>query len=223
MIIFFTGTDTGIGKTIAVGVLARALKEAGRRVITQKLVQTGAEEPEDLLIHRRLMGEPPDPPELLSLTCPYLFSYPAAPELAARLEGKEIDLLYLKRCVEELERRYEIVLVEGAGGLLVPLTREDTMLDFLSLILCPVVVVSAARLGTINHSLLTIKALRQRSLFVAGLVYNKYFVTDEFLAKENLADIKHFGELENVLCLPTVTESLPASVIKEAQNFLKFV
>ncbi len=222
MIFFIVGTDTGIGKTVATGILAWAFKEAGYRVITQKPVQTGALEPEDLLLHRLLMGNPPDPPELLALTCPYLFRYPAAPELAARLEGQRLDLLHLKHCLEELEHRYDVVLVEGAGGLLVPFTPEETFLDFMSLFLGPVIVVSAARLGTINHTLLTLQALRARSFVVSGLVYNRYFATDDFLADQSLADIKRFGQVEHILELPAFDVPYPhPDILSQTQFFIE--
>ncbi len=222
MIFFVVGTDTGIGKTVATGLLARAFKEAGYKVITQKPVQTGALEPEDLLLHRQIMGVPPDPPELLALTGPYLFRYPAAPELSARLEGQQIDLLRLKQALEELERLYDVVLVEGAGGLLVPFTPEETFLDFMSLFLGPAIVVSAARLGTINHTLLTLQALRARSFVVSGLVYNRYFARDDFLADQSLADIRRFGQVERILELPALDLSkIEDHLLSEAKAFVE--
>ncbi|OAQ21110.1 dethiobiotin synthase [Thermosulfurimonas dismutans] len=209
-IIFVTGTDTGVGKSYATGVLARAYLALGKTVITQKPVQTGTREPEDILIHRRMMGLPPDPPELLSLTCPYIFKYPAAPETAASLEGQKIDSGHLLACLRELSQTYEVVLVEGAGGLYVPLTEDLTVLDFISLLMCPVLVVSAARLGTINHTVLTIKALKARGLYVAGLIYNLHFATDEFLAERSLEDIKRLAEIDQVLKLPNITDEIPS-------------
>ncbi len=221
MILFFTGTDTEVGKTITVGLFARTLKELGKRVITQKLIQTGAKEPIDLIKHRQMMELPLDHPNLLRYTCPYIFSYPAAPKTAAALENKKVDLLVLKHAVEELTLRYEIVLIEGVGGLFVPLTQEETLVDFLSLILCPVVIVSAAKLGTINHTLLTIEALRDRSLFVAGLVYNLYFMHDELIAEESLLEIKNFGEIENILKLPPIKDKPPLEILEKTATFLK--
>ncbi len=222
MIFFLVGTDTGVGKSVATGLLARAFKEQGYQVITQKPVQTGTQSPEDLQLHRKLMQAPLDPPGLLTYTNPYLFSYPAAPALAAQLEGKHVDFRHLKRCLEELERRYQIVLVEGAGGLLVPFTPEDTFLDFMSLFLAPVIVISAARLGTINHTLLTIKALRNRSFVVAGLVYNRYFAQDDFLADKSLEDIVRLGKIENVLELPPLEGlRVPTTLLDRTQRFLK--
>ncbi len=218
-LIFITGTDTGVGKSYATGLLARAYLELGVEVITAKPVQTGTHEPEDILIHRRLMGLSPDPPELLDLTCPYIFEYPAAPATAAEREGKTIDLSHILSTLRELVRRYEIVLVEGAGGLFVPLTPEYTLLDLMSLTLAPVVVVSAARLGTINHTVLTLEALKARSLYVAALVYNYYFASDEWLARKSLEDIQRLAGPNAVVHLKDLSRGL--TDLSEIKAFLK--
>ncbi len=221
MIIFVTGTDTGVGKSYAVGVLARALREEGFRVITQKPVQTGASEPEDLLLHRRLMGLPADDEDLLTLTNPYLFSYPAAPETAAKLEGQRVSLSRLRKALLELERRYDFVLVEGAGGVYVPLNEEETFLDFFSQVLAPVIVVSQARLGTINHTVLTVEALKRRGLFVVGLVYNLYGTNDDFIAQTSLQNIKRLTGIANILTLPSIDDQIPHTLLQETITFLK--
>ncbi len=218
MIFFITGTDTGVGKTYATALLAGAFKALGKSVSTQKLVQTGATSPEDLEVHYRLaeLGAPAQ-----KFSCPYVFSYPAAPETAAALENKEIDLRFLKKCVEELSRAFEVVLIEGVGGLYVPLTKDFTVLDFINLLMCPVFVVSAARLGTINHTTLTINTLKQRGLFVAGLLYNWHFATDEFLARKSLEDIKRLTGIEKVLPFPTIEEKIPEDLLARAVRFLE--
>ena len=221
MIFFVTGTDTGIGKTYATALLAKAFRLLGQRVVTQKLVQTGAEEPEDLNLHLKLSGLPAPPPDLLPYANPYLFSYPAAPETAASLEGRKIDLLYLKESLRRLEAAYEVVLSEGAGGLYVPLTEDYTLLDFLSLIMAPVFVVSPARLGTINHTVLTVKALKQRGLYVASLLYNLHFAKDPFLAERSLSDIRRLTGLEHVFSFPTLKDEIPSSLAEEAAAFLR--
>ncbi|AEH45949.1 dethiobiotin synthase [Thermodesulfatator indicus DSM 15286] len=221
MIFFVTGTDTGIGKTLATAVLAKGFSLLGKKVITQKPIQTGADYPEDLTLHRKLTGMSLDSPELLKLTSPYVFKFPAAPELAARLENQEIDLLQIKKCTEELDRRYDVVLVEGAGGLYVPITRKETILDLISLLMCPVFLVSAARLGTINHTLLSIQALKQKGIFIAGLIYNLYFSGDDVISRESLEDIKRLGEIEHVLLMPKVEGEIPEDLALSAKKFLE--
>ncbi len=173
MILFVAGIDTGVGKTIATGLLAASYAARGYRVVTQKLVQTGSEGvPEDILEHRRLMGCDVYPEDRSGLTCPYVFRFPGSPHLAAALEGRRIDTRRLAAATRALARRYEIVLVEGVGGLQVPLTRKTTVLDFVARQGWPVLLVSSPRLGSINHTLLSLEALHTRRLPLAGVLYN---------------------------------------------------
>lgn len=172
-ILFVTGTDTGVGKTVATGLLARALLRRGRSVVTQKLVQTGSGEPaEDIVAHRRLMGVPLLAADRVGTTCPYVFPYPASPHLAARLAGREVDPAVLLRATEALAAGYEHVLIEGVGGVCVPLRAGMTVLDLVASARWPAVVVTSARLGSINHTLLTLEALGRRGLEVRGMILN---------------------------------------------------
>ncbi|MFW6170309.1 MAG: dethiobiotin synthase, partial [Planctomycetota bacterium] len=125
MILFVTGIDTEIGKTVATGFLAAWLQAQGRRTITQKLVQTGGKDvSEDLRHHRRLMGIDLLPEDRARLTCPAIYPFPASPHLAARLAGESIDVQRIVHCANQLAACHEFVLIEGAGGLLVPLTPD---------------------------------------------------------------------------------------------------
>ncbi|GAB4341310.1 MAG: dethiobiotin synthase [Desulfobulbaceae bacterium] len=169
------GIDTGTGKSVVTGLLARHLHEEGTSVITQKPVQTGCEgRSEDILTHRRLMESGWLEEDELRLTCPFNFSFPGSPHLAARLEGREIDPARITSATRELERRYDTVLVEGAGGLMVPLTNDLLFIDFLADQGWPVVLVTSPRLGSINHTLMSLEILRSRNLPLTGLVYNLY-------------------------------------------------
>ncbi len=221
MILFVVGTDTGIGKTVATGILARALMEGGKRVITQKPVQTGATSPEDIEYHRRVMELPPDPPELLKLTCPYIFPYPAAPETAARVAGKDISLETIIKAAQTLAREHDFLLIEGAGGLLVPLTATTTTADLILALKARAVVVSPARLGTINHTLLTLEALKTRGIPVKSLVYNLFFAKDPFLAQESLRAITQRADIARTFTLPPL-EGLSADkkLLEAARRFL---
>lgn len=173
MILFVAGIDTGIGKTIATGLMARWYAARGFTVVTLKLVQTGCEGfPEDIGTHRDMMGSGRLPEDLTGLTCPYVFRFPGSPHLAAAIEGRSVDTARLEAAARELAQRYEIVLVEGVGGLCVPLTDETTVLDFLAQRDWPVVLVTAPRLGSINHTLLSLEALRTRHLSLAAVIYN---------------------------------------------------
>jgi dethiobiotin synthetase len=173
-IFFVSGIDTGIGKSVATGLMARWLAQRGRSVITQKLVQTGCREPvaEDIAVHRRLMGIGLLDVDHDGTTCPCRLTCPASPHLAARLEGRAVDTAALDRATERLALIFEHVLVEGVGGVLVPLTESLTVLDYVAWRRYPMIVVGSLRLGSVNHTLLTLEAARRRGVQVRGLVLN---------------------------------------------------
>ena len=129
---FVSGIDTDIGKTVATGVLAKQLLQQGKSVITQKPVQTGCQDiAEDIAVHRKIMGIPMQEADKQGLTMPEIFGYPASPHLAARLDGRALDLDKIRTTTQELATQYEIVLVEGAGGLMVPLTENLLTIDYI--------------------------------------------------------------------------------------------
>jgi dethiobiotin synthetase len=136
-------------------------------------VQTGCDGfSDDILIHRKIMGAELIPEDRLGLTCPYVFPFPGSPHLAAEIAGQMVDLGRVEAATHELAQRYDVVLVEGVGGLCVPLTAETTALDFLVRHGWPVVLVTAPRLGSINHTILSLEALHIRRISLAGVIYN---------------------------------------------------
>ncbi|MEI6638393.1 MAG: dethiobiotin synthase [Chlorobium sp.] len=174
-VIVIAGIDTGIGKTFATGLLARALLQNGKNVITQKIVQTGCEGvSEDIVEHRRLMGTGLLEVDREGLTCPYVFRYPASPHLSARLDGTEIDLMRIRRCTLALQKRYELILLEGVGGLLVPLADELLFADYVRDAGYGLLLVTSPRLGSINHTLLSIEACVKRGIVLRGIIYNSF-------------------------------------------------
>jgi dethiobiotin synthetase len=173
--VFVTGTGTGVGKTVVCGLLAGFLRTRGMRVTTQKWVETGGTDgPSDIDVHRRLMGGPgpaPEPPP--ADRRPYRFSLPASPHLAAAHEGRRVDPAVLEAAYRRLEGTHDAVLVEGAGGFLVPLSEELLTGDLVARIGLPVLVVAANRLGCVNDALLTVEAVRRRGIPLLGLVFNR--------------------------------------------------
>ena len=128
---FVSGIDTDIGKTVAVGMMARYLHRRGRRVITVKLIQTGnVGFSEDLDRHRAMMGVGRFPEDEAGLTAPAIFSFPASPHFAAAREHRTVDLDAIRAAVEKVSANYDVVLLEGAGGLAVPLTEDLLTVDF---------------------------------------------------------------------------------------------
>ena len=168
-----SGIDTGVGKTVVTGELARRMREDGLDVITVKLVQTGNTGfSEDLARHRELMGGVAFPEDAAGLTAPQIFAYPASAELAARLEGRRVDLKKIVRAVNRCAANHEHVLVESAGGLFVPLTSATLTIDLAQRQGWSVLLVTNGRLGSINHTLAAIDALLARGIALAGVVYD---------------------------------------------------
>ncbi|MCH2072799.1 dethiobiotin synthase [Acinetobacter pittii] len=202
-IYFVSGIDTEIGKTYATGFLAKLWTEQGKKVITQKLIQTGnADISEDIEKHREIMGQGWFQEDHDKLTMPEIFSYPASPHLATRLDNREIDFQKIEDATQTLAERFEIVLLEGAGGLMVPLTTSLLTIDYVAQHQFPVILVTSGRLGSINHTLLSLEALKSRGLKLHALVYNlKDESKDPLISQDTSNFLKdylaiHFSEAE---------------------------
>lgn len=169
---FITGTDTEVGKTLVSCTLLRRLREAGRPAVAMKPVAAGSAlfdghcRNEDAVALRRLVT--PAPP--YTRINPYLFDPPIAPHIAAEREGIVIDPAVIEAHYNDLRRDYDPVLVEGAGGWLVPLGPDTTIADLARRLGLPVILVVAIRLGCINHALLTVESIAARGLPLAGWV-----------------------------------------------------
>ncbi|MFH1552077.1 MAG: dethiobiotin synthase [Candidatus Omnitrophota bacterium] len=199
--IFITGTDTGVGKTIVTGLLGRLFTERGIKTITQKWVQTGcAGVSEDIAVHMGFIRNGERYIEKYhSDMAPYVLEFPSSPHLAALLEKKHIDAAIIERSFRRLEKDFDLVLVEGSGGLMVPINDEKMIVDIVERLRLSVLVVAQNRLGAINQTLLTVEALRQRGLEILGIVFNRVSQEgDELILKDNKRII---GELtgEDVL------------------------
>jgi dethiobiotin synthetase len=166
--LFITGTDTAVGKTTVAAALAAGLRAAGIDVGVMKPVETGRRHwrRSDGARLIRAAGVR-DPAALVS---PYRFAAPLSPLAAARMAGRRISLARLARAYRALARRHRVMLVEGSGGLLVPLDGAATMAELARRLGLPVVIVARAGLGTLNHTLLTVEAARRRGLRIAGVI-----------------------------------------------------
>lgn len=166
--VFVTGTDTGVGKTVVACAIVRALRARGVEVGAMKPVETGVgpEGPLDAAALRAAAGDA-DP---LERVCPARFALPAAPTVAAAAEGRRVDLAAVRAGFAALRERHDWLVVEGAGGLLVPAAEGVTMADLAAEWALPLLVVARAALGTINHTLLTLEAAERRGLPLAGVV-----------------------------------------------------
>lgn len=185
-VICVTGIDTDIGKTIVTGLLARYLAKKGVGVITQKLCQTGCDgSSEDILTHREIMGTALLDEDKNGLTCPYVFKEPCSPHLAAELEKTVIDTERITAATDELRAKYEFVVLEGVGGLMVPLTSQHTLIDYLKGLDYWHILVSSTRLGSINHTLSSLELMSSRRLDLKGIVYNMFFQSSDFIRDDS--------------------------------------
>jgi len=210
--IFITGIDTDSGKSYATGLLAAWLLKQGHKVITQKPVQTGCVEfSEDILLHRKLMGIPLQEVDKEGLTAPYIFPIPASPHLAARLAGKEISLEKIDSATRELLKIYDIILIEGAGGLLSPISENVSTAEFIVQRNYPVVLVTSAKIGSINHTLLTIEALKKRNIRLLGTIYNQYPVQNQEIYQDTLNifvnQLADSGYAPAIVEIPQITDT----------------
>lgn len=184
---FITGIDTDAGKTWVTGAFAKYLQEQGKKVITQKITQTGCVgSSEDIERHRSIMGVEAFQEDKEGLTCPFIFSVPCSPHLAAEIDGAHIDVAKIEKARRTLEERYQYVLCEGVGGLCVPLDRKTMLIDWLATQDMPTVLVTTAKLGSINHTLMSLELLKSRDINVVALVYNFYPDTREEIEKDNI-------------------------------------
>lgn len=190
---FLSGIDTDAGKTYATAFLACKFMDEGKSVATQKFIQTGCDhDSEDILAHRRLMGIELLPEDIDHTTAPIIFHYPASAQLAARLDGREIDVTLIDRSREILASRYDKVIIEGAGGLMVPFSDDFMSIDYPTTRKLPVVLVTNGVLGSINHTVLSLEAIKSRGLELPYVIYNHHFDTDKIIAEDTLGYIKRY-------------------------------
>ncbi|MDR0333507.1 MAG: dethiobiotin synthase [Dysgonamonadaceae bacterium] len=174
-IYFVSGIDTNIGKSYVTGFLATKWTKEDKKVITQKPVQTGCVDvAEDIIHHRKMMGIDLLPEDKNGLTMPEIFTYPASPHLAAKIDKRAIDFEKIDKATKMLSENYDIVLIEGAGGLMVPLTEDFLIIDYIAQKQYPIILVTSGRLGSINHTLLSFEAIERRGLTLHSVVYNLY-------------------------------------------------
>lgn len=182
---FVSGIDTDAGKTIATGYISRALLSEGVKVVTQKLIQTGNHGiSEDIRVHRQIEGRDLLPEDLDQTTNPLIYTYPCSPHMAIAIDGKEPRYDLARASTRKLAVSFDKVLLEGAGGLMVPLTLSRLTIDYAKEEGLPVILVTTAKLGSINHTILSLEALQSRGIPLAMLVYNQAIATDDKITEE---------------------------------------
>lgn len=171
--IFITGTDTGVGKTLVAAALALHLKKRGLSIGVMKPIETGCSAGKESRSDAARLRSIIESEEPLGAICPYSFELPVAPLTAAQLSDQPINLDTIRKIYRILSSRYECIVVEGVGGVHVPITQHNNVMDLVKQLRLPVVVVGRSGLGGINHALLTIEALRRQKIRIIALVMNR--------------------------------------------------
>lgn len=208
-VFWISGIDTGIGKTIATGLMAKSLLALGVDVVTVKMVQTGnVGYSEDIELHRKICAEGRLPEDVEGLSAPQIFAYPSSPLLASSLEKRTVDLKKISAAVRTCAERHEVVLVESAGGLDVPLTEEELSADFAAREGWPLILVTCGRLGAINHAILSLEAAKLRDMKVAGVIHNYHPDATELIDEDAVRAIgralRRLGYPERIVRIPAV-------------------
>jgi dethiobiotin synthetase len=219
MILFVTGTDTGVGKTFITALLAKALVDQGIDVKVQKWVSTGNSKlSEDCVFIYGMLGNKSDETihglqdttGFVSDVAPYCLPLPASPHLAAEKAGVTIETEVIRDAFFRLESSCEILIVEGVGGVLVPLSRDLLLADLVADLKLPALVVARSGLGTLNHTLLTLEALRHRNIQIVGVLLNSQGGEDSSIVRDNQRTIAEIGQVEVFGVLPRVKSPLDA-------------
>ncbi|HKN87630.1 MAG TPA: dethiobiotin synthase [Nitrospiraceae bacterium] len=186
---FITGTDTGIGKTVVAASLALCLKQRGLRVAVMKPIETGCANAEELGTDAERLRTVIEATASINLISPYRFSLPVAPLAAARAAGVTIEIGRIAMACEDLGHGCDVVLVEGVGGLMVPLSEKMDVRHLIASLGLPTLVVGRAALGGVNHALLTIEALQQRAIPIVGIVLNQLATELNYQQTQSTVDL----------------------------------
>jgi len=256
---FITGTDTGVGKTALSSLLLAELRRRGINAAPMKPMQTGClQKPEtgngkpeegqesefqvssfksqispfsvpDLDYSLSMASMEVDP-ETYKRMSPYRFEPACSPHLAAKMAGAEIDIAEMVIAARALASDYDFVIAEGAGGVLVPLNQRETLLDLMQALKFPVLLAARPGLGTINHTLLSIRALRDEGLDITGIVFVAGTADEPgFIEDDNVTTIEHFGKVPVLGTIPycaqlaepnTKYDDLPIPVVAETEKIV---
>jgi len=229
--LFITGTDTDVGKTALSALLLAEYRRQEINAAPMKPVQTGCEDGVPDLDYSLSMASMEVDPQTYANMAPYRFEPSCSPHLAAERAGTEIDIAEMVIAARALATNYDVVLAEGAGGLIVPLNQRETMLDLMHALKFPILITARPGLGTINHTLMSIRILRSEGLEIAGVVF--VASTDReftFIEENNAATIEQFGKIPLLGTIPFSPQlahpspsygTLPASVVTETEKIVK--
>lgn len=201
--LFIAGTDTGIGKTVITGAIANWFARRGYRVGVLKPVATGCKHRREGLVSEdaEFLAHCADTAFPLDVVCPQTYAEPLAPAVAAERARKPLDWSAIQRSIDLISSGSDVLIVEGVGGLRVPMDDKHDVRDMAAWINVPTVIVARPSLGTINHTLLTIESLRAKNIPIAGVVINRYITDRATIAEETSPRVIEKRGNVPVLCL----------------------
>ncbi|WP_163099861.1 dethiobiotin synthase [Peribacillus alkalitolerans] len=208
---FITGTDTNIGKTIATTLLVEFLQQQGFDAIPYKPIQSGTvwknnrNIGEDVAFYKENLHLTEEP----SYYNTYTLHTPVSPHLACKLENQNMDEELILRTYKNLEKKHDVVIVEGAGGVAVPLKDDFNTINLIKLLNISVIIVTTLRLGTINHTLLTTEYLKSHNINIKGFIINRVPLTLNEMEEDNLFMIKKLTGLDVIGWIPDMGEIKP--------------
>jgi dethiobiotin synthetase len=222
--LLITGTDTGVGKTLVAGAIANWFRRRDYRVAVLKPVATGCVRRREGLVSEdaEFLAHFADTKFPLDMVCPQRYSEPLAPAVAAERARQPLDWRAIERSIDDMSRESDVMIVEGVGGLMVPMDAKHLFRDVAGWLSVPTVVVARPGLGTINHTLLTVEALRQANVPIAGVAINQYPAESASVAEEsNPKAIEKWGKVK-VLCLVPQEKlgglQLPAGIVSAIET-----
>lgn len=220
---FVTGTDTGVGKTVIAGALIKAMQARGLKACGMKPIETGCQHiggalhPSDGIFLKQISGMD----EELNDITPCRFATSAAPLTASELEGKDIDIDIIRSKFSLLSEKYQAIVVEGLGGILVPIRKDYFVLDLIKELQLPLVVVARPSLGTINHTLLTVNYALKEGLNVAGIIINFNKPPDGTISEQTGPDIiKRLSRVPVIGIFPYLNNLNAGTIEKAASKYL---
>ena len=203
--LFVTATDTGVGKTVVAGGIADWFRRRGFRVGVCKPAATGCEHVREGLVSEdaEFLAHCADAAAPLDIICPQRFAEALAPAVAAERAGRRLDWQAIQRALEEIAAEADVLIVEGVGGVMVPMDEKFILRDVIRWLGLPTIVVARPGLGTINHVLLTMSALREADVRTAGLIINRYPADSASVAEEtNLRVIEKWAKAPLLTVVP---------------------
>ena len=223
---FITGTDTDVGKTAVTAGLLCWLRKNNINAVPMKPVQTGAMKSGGKLFSQDLLFSLEScnlklPKEEVRLLSPFCYKPACSPHLAGKIAGKYPDINTIIQNLKTVSTKYDCVVIEGAGGIIVPLNRTKTILDLMNKMNFPIILVARSSLGTINHTLLSINMLKTSGLEIAGVIINDTVPEnkkDNFIRKDNISVISRLGKVK-ILAVVRYIRQIEKNRIKFLRTF----